>query len=41
MILNVHKNVSFLGLPHCHMLLILDNDDKIREPDDVNTVVCA
>ncbi|CAJ2644762.1 unnamed protein product [Trifolium pratense] len=26
------------GLPHVHMLLILDNDDKLREPEDYDRV---
>jgi hypothetical protein len=29
------------GLPHCHMLLILDDESKLREPADVDTVVSA
>jgi hypothetical protein len=29
------------GLPHVHMLLIFDNDDKLREPEDYDRVVRA
>ena len=28
------------GLPHCHMLLIAE-EDKIRTPEDVDRIVCA
>lgn len=29
------------GLPHCHMLLILENDSKFRDPIDIDRCVCA
>lgn len=29
------------GLPHCHMLFILDEEDKPRTPEDVNRIVSA
>ncbi|KAI5407181.1 hypothetical protein KIW84_053433 [Lathyrus oleraceus] len=29
------------GLPHVHMLLILDTDDKLREPEEYDSVVKA
>lgn len=29
------------GLPHCHMLIILADDDKIRDRDDIDTIVSA
>ena len=29
------------GLPHAHILLILHADDKPRNPDDVDKIVCA
>lgn len=29
------------GLPHCHILLILDETDQIRTPEGVDRVVCA
>lgn len=29
------------GLPHAHMLLCLDDADKIRTPDDIDRVVWA
>lgn len=29
------------GLPHCHMLLILDENDKPRTPEDVDKIVSA
>ncbi|MGA1502986.1 MAG: hypothetical protein ACO38Z_10310, partial [Candidatus Nanopelagicales bacterium] len=29
------------GLPHCHILLILDPRDKIKEASDVERIVCA
>lgn len=33
--------VSCPGLPHCHMLLILDKEDKIKESEECDDVVCA
>ena len=29
------------GLPHCHILLILSDDDKPKDSDDVDRYVCA
>ena len=29
------------GLPHCHMLVILRNEDKIRNRDDVDRIISA
>ncbi len=29
------------GLPHCHMLLMLQSDDKPRLPEQINNLVCA
>ncbi|XP_027916080.1 uncharacterized protein LOC114175522 [Vigna unguiculata] len=29
------------GLPHVHMLLILDNNDKLRDPQDYDSIVRA
>jgi hypothetical protein len=29
------------GLPHCHMLLILDEEDKIRNAEDIDEIVNA
>ncbi|ODM86919.1 ATP-dependent DNA helicase pif1 [Orchesella cincta] len=29
------------GLPHCHMLFMLNDEDKLREIEDVDSVVCA
>uniref|UniRef100_A0A914DCA3 ATP-dependent DNA helicase n=1 Tax=Acrobeloides nanus TaxID=290746 RepID=A0A914DCA3_9BILA len=29
------------GLPHAHILLILDHYSQIRDPDDIDKVVCA
>jgi hypothetical protein len=29
------------GLPHCHMLLILEEDDKIRNAEDIDEIVNA
>jgi len=29
------------GLPHVHMLLILDNNDKLHDPQDYNSIVRA
>ena len=29
------------GLPHAHILIILDKDCKIREIDDIDNIVCA
>ena len=29
------------GLPHCHILLILDENDKPRTTDDYDKIVCA
>jgi hypothetical protein len=29
------------GLPHCHLLIILDDADKIRSVEDIDSVVCA
>ena len=29
------------GLPHCHILAILADEDKPREPDDIDQIVCA
>jgi hypothetical protein len=29
------------GLPHAHILLILDSDSKTRTPEDIDDVVCA
>ena len=31
----------FQGLPHCHLLLILDEQDKPRTPEDIDKIVCA
>jgi hypothetical protein len=29
------------GLPHCHMLIFLSDDCKLREEDDVDSLICA
>ena len=29
------------GLPHAHILFILDKDDKPREPASIDKIVCA
>ena len=29
------------GLPHMHFLIFLHKDDKIKEPADVDKIVCA
>ena len=29
------------GLPHCHLLLILDEDSKLRNEEDVDSIICA
>ena len=29
------------GLPHCHMLIILSEDSKLRDPHDVDSIICA
>ena len=29
------------GLPHCHMLIILREEDKLRDKDDIDKVICA
>jgi len=29
------------GLPHCHMLQIMDSEDKVWETEEVDTCVCA
>lgn len=29
------------GLPHCHMLLVLQDDAKFHEPVDIDNLVCA
>ncbi len=29
------------GLPHCHMLLIMDEESKIRNEDDIDRIICA
>ena len=29
------------GLPHVHILLILNNDDKIRDVEFLDTIICA
>ena len=29
------------GLPHCHLLLILDHSSKLRLPADIDTLICA
>ena len=29
------------GLPHAHILLILDNDDKIRDVEFIDNIICA
>lgn len=29
------------GLPHAHILLILDRESQLRSPDQYDTVVCA
>ncbi|GMY21309.1 hypothetical protein FCV25MIE_16550 [Fagus crenata] len=33
--------ISVRGLPHVHMLLIIDENDKLRNPDDYNQIVRA
>ncbi|CAK8574132.1 unnamed protein product [Lathyrus sativus] len=35
------KEFQKRGLPHVHMLLILDTDDKLREPEEYDSVVKA
>lgn len=30
-----------IGLPHCHILLILDENDKPRTAEDYDKIVCA
>ena len=29
------------GLPHAHILLIMDRDDKIREVEGIDNIICA
>lgn len=29
------------GLPHCHMLIILRGEDKLRTRDDIDRLICA
>ena len=29
------------GLPHCHLLIILDKDSKLREATDIDTIISA
>ena len=29
------------GLPHCHILLILSPEDRLKDPEDIDTAVCA
>ena len=29
------------GLPNCHMLIILDQDSKLRDPQDLDSIICA
>ena len=28
-----------LGLPHCHMLIILRDEDKLRDSNDINRII--
>ena len=29
------------GLPHAHILLIMDHDDKIRDVEGIDNIICA
>jgi hypothetical protein len=29
------------GLPHCHLLLILEEGSKLRQAADIDTIICA
>ena len=29
------------GLPHCHMLIILEEQSKLRTPEDIDSAICA
>ena len=29
------------GLPHCHLLIILKDEDKLRDRHDIDELICA
>ena len=29
------------GLPHCHMLIVLDQHSKLRDSRDIDSIICA